>query len=472
MTPPPKLTSSSSPKRSLGLKLMVIFALIVLMGLPVMFISIISFDRASRAGEVTQEVGQTYGGAQTVLGPVLVIPYERIIDGQRVEVGDYVMSAETGSATFYEITVSEKSRSLYRVPVYSAAGELSAMFGNVDAWLGDPDLPTLFLDRAKVVIGLQDVTGLQSDVTLTKGGVTRTFEPFQADGWNALSDRVVDLEPALNRDGRAPTLIYDRLASIGLTLLSVDLDEIGPLSEGATLSVDLAFTGAPDLSVLPFAKSTTLSVSSDWPHPGFEGRFPPSERTITETGFNAQWQVPFLRRGFPASGPASQMSGLFHGGADMGVTFVAPLNPYQTVNRALKYAILFIGLVFLSYFLMETLLGVRVHPAQYLLIGLAQAVFYLLLLAFAERFGFTVSFLISAVSTVALTALYAGAVFGRSFIGKAALVFGTVYGLLFVLMRMQDFALMVGALVCFIAIAATLYLTRNLDWYGGRDGTR
>ena len=152
----------------------------------------------------------------------------------------------------------------------------------------------------------------------------------------------------------------------------------------------------------------------------------------------------------------------------MQVNFVSPLNPYQTVNRALKYAVLFIGLVFLSYFLMETLLGVRVHPAQYLLIGIAQAVFYLLLLAFAEHIGFTLAFILSAAATVVLTAGYAGAVFGRDLIWKSAGVFGAVYALLFVLMRIQDFALMVGALISFIAIAATLYLTRNMDWYGDK----
>ena len=165
------------------------------------------------------------------------------------------------------------------------------------------------------------------------------------------------------------------------------------------------------------------------------------------------------------------MNAVMDGDLAMRVNFVTPLNPYQTVNRALKYAVMFIGLVFLAYFLMETLLGVRVHPAQYLLIGLAQAVFYLLLLAFAEQIGFTAAFTLSAIATVALTSLYAGAVFGRSLIWKSAFVFGTVYALLFVLMRIQDFALMVGALVCFVAIAATLYLTRNLDWYGGRGGT-
>ena len=151
----------------------------------------------------------------------------------------------------------------------------------------------------------------------------------------------------------------------------------------------------------------------------------------------------------------------------MTVQFVSLDNPYQTVNRALKYSVLFIGLVFLAYFLFEVIVGVRVHPAQYILIGLAQSIFYLLLLAFAERIGSTAAFLMSAGATIAATAGYAGAVFGaREYILRAGVVFTLVYALLYSLMRMQDFALMIGALASFIAIAMTMYLTRNLNWYG------
>jgi len=124
-------------------------------------------------------------------------------------------------------------------------------------------------------------------------------------------------------------------------------------------------------------------------------------------------------------------------------------------------------LVFIAYFLFEVIVGVRVHPAQYILIGLAQSIFYLLLLAFAERIGFTGAFFISAGATIAATAGYAGAVFGhRKYIARAGFVFTLVYGLLYTLMRMQDFALMIGAIASFMAIAGTMYLTRNMDWYG------
>lgn len=477
MTYTPQPTS-----RSLGLKLIVILALIVLMAIPVMFISFISFDRSSRADEVTREVSRTYGGQQRLLGPVLVVPYRETLANGGVREGDYVVSALQGEAAFADITVEEKSRSLYKVPVYTADGALTATLPSLDAL---PEAGGLMFDRsqARIVVGIGDVTGLQADITLNADGQTLTFEPFSRTT-RYRSDRMmrdidVDIEPALElavepaiglaRDpARTVEVLTDRLQGGGLTLLSVPATDL-LLAGERDVSVSLRVTGAQSLSVIPFARSTRVSLTSDWPHPGFEGRFPPGDRSISEDGFSADWSVPFLRRGIPADGRAMDMTDLIHTGPNaMQVNFVSPLNPYQTVNRALKYAVLFIGLVFLAYFLMETLLGVRVHPAQYLLIGIAQAIFYLLLLAFAEHVGFTTAFLISAVATVALTAGYAGAVFGRNKMSIAAFVFASVYALLFVLMRIQDFALMVGALVSFIAIAATLYLTRNLNWYGDK----
>lgn len=474
ITSPPH-SQKSTPKplannRSLGLKLIVILALIVLMSVPVMFISTISFDRSSRADDVTREVSRTYGGEQRLLGPILVVPYSETLANGGIREGDYILSATSGEAVFDGILVEEKSRSLYKVPVYTASGTLSARLPSLDTL---PDQPGLTFDRneARIIVGLGDVTGLQSDVTLDVGSRTLTFEPYSGSAhFNGLRpDMEVEMAIEATRIAPvAPGILYDRLNVAGTTLLSVPASQV--LSAGETdVVARMAFTGAQSLSVLPYARSTTVRLSSDWPHPGFAGRFPPGNREIGADGFSASWSVPYLRRGMIAEGRAGDMIDLVRGGSgQIQVNFVSPLDPYQTVNRALKYAVMFIGLVFLAYFLMETLLGVQVHPAQYLLIGIAQAVFYLLLLAFSEHIGFTLAFALSSSATVALTAGYAGAVFGRDMIWKSAFVFGAVYGLLFVLMRIQDFALMVGALVSFIAIAATLYLTRDMDWYGDK----
>ena len=150
-----------------------------------------------------------------------------------------------------------------------------------------------------------------------------------------------------------------------------------------------------------------------------------------------------------------------------GVTGTEVVDPYQSINRSLKYVLLFEGLLFLTYFTFETTSGRRMHPAQYVLVGIAQIIFYLLLLSLAEKVGFDLGFLIAGAATVALLATNAAWVFASKNLGLRALaVFAPLYGLIYVLLRLKDYALLVGAVASFAAVAAAMYLTRNVDWYG------
>lgn len=463
------------PRRSLGLKLIIVCALVLLMAIPAMFISYIAFERSDRADEVTREVSERYGGEQYISGPMLIAPYSSThADGTLSETGFYTVFAETGTAEFNDMVTTIRKRSLFKVPTYDGHGTLTGRFGAVEA------LPEMIgvdvkWGQAKIIIALSDVRGLNKDVTLRLAdGTTRKFEPAnkdeRADVSTMAEETVYSIEKTGRHvDGRRRVANHHGWLRTqqAQTYLSVPIGDIIAKDAPFEVSVDLALSGASRLGFAPFAQSTEVTLSSDWADPGFSGGFPPRERDISQDGFSASWTVPYLRRGIRAHGKAHSLTALTAPSKLMTVQFVSLDNPYQTVNRALKYSVLFIGLVFLAYFLFEAIVGVRVHPAQYILIGLAQSIFYLLLLAFAERIGFTLAFIISAGATIAATAGYAGAVFGgRSYMVSAGLVFGLVYGLLYSLMRMQDFALMIGALASFIAIAMTMYLTRNLNWYG------
>jgi inner membrane protein len=186
---------------------------------------------------------------------------------------------------------------------------------------------------------------------------------------------------------------------------------------------------------------------------------------VSSKGFTANWSVPFIARGVPQQGVFADVNRL--GQTQLGVSFVEPANPYQSVSRSLKYALMFVGVVFLAYFVFETTQKRRVHPAQYVLIGLAQIVFYLMLLSIAERIGFDLAFLTAAAATVGLISAYAGWVFESRRQGVVALAaFTLLYGLIYILMRLEDLALLVGAFASFAAIAAVMFVTRRLDWYG------
>ena len=238
---------------------------------------------------------------------------------------------------------------------------------------------------------------------------------------------------------------------------------------GGDLHVTLRFTGAERLSVMPFARSTSVRVAGDWAAPSFDGGFPPETRKLADNGFSAIWSVPFIARGLSDHAASDALSLEQFGPKDLGVSLVPTSNPYQTVSRSLKYAVMFVGLVFLTFFVFEALSGSRVHPAQYLLVGSAQMVFYLLLLSAAEYVGVDWAFAAAASATVLLMGLYAGSAFRSRARGVQALVvFTVVYGLIYLLMRLEDFALLAGSIASFLGLAGAMYLTRNLDWYGGK----
>ena len=227
----------------------------------------------------------------------------------------------------------------------------------------------------------------------------------------------------------------------------------------------MRLTGAQRMGFAAFAQNSEISLNGDWAAPSFEGGFLPTDRDVTDEGFSAVWKVPYLARGVEASGVDLQLYNLVN--SNMGLSLLDEASPYQSVMRALKYAPMFVGLVFLAYFLFETTSSVRAHPAQYVLVGLAQAVFYLLLLGVSEHAGFTLGFIMAATATVMALSLYAGAVFGgREAQLNAFIVFTSLYVLIYVLMRMQDYALLVGSIASFAAIAFTMWKTRDLDWYG------
>jgi inner membrane protein len=444
------------PSRSVGLKLLLVCVLALLMSIPALFVFGLLNDRTNRAQEVSGELGALVGGAQTFLGPVLAVPYAApSSDPKLVDRGVFIVFPAQGSATIGTRTELRR-RSLFRVPVYQADIGFRSRFDLTGVAGLAPAGAVLDWGRAEFLIGASDARGAQADVVFVAAGQTRPMAPAAT-----LSEVALGGGGDVAATGRRPANAEGR----GLRFFGASAVGVAAPDARFDVAADLKFSGAHRLSVLAFGKTTTLQAKGDWAHPSFDGGFLPTARTITRDGFTASWSVPFIARGVPAQGTAETLTRL--GQTALGVSFVEPANPYQSVARSLKYALMFVGLVFLAYFLFETTQGKRVHPAQYVLIGLAQIVFYLLLLSIAERLGFDAAFTIAAAATVALISAYAGWVFDSRRQGVVALVgFSLLYGLIYVLMRLEDLALLVGAVSSFAAIAAVMYFTRRIDWYG------
>ena len=425
--------------RSLGLKLLVVCGLALLMTIPSLFVDSVVEERTKRAKDVIGEISGRAGGPQTFLGPSLSIPYSipPLSKGASPTLGVYVVFPAKGDASI-KVRTEERRRSLFKVPVYQAELKFDATFDLTGVPSAAPAGAELDWTRAGIVIGASDARGALADGTLTVNGKTSTFVP---------AENVGDENPRLP-----------------LTYFGVRVPDLAKPNATFDLTANLRFSGAQRLAVLAYGKSTRLVVEGDWPSPGFDGGFLPVKHSVSSQGFTGEWSVPFIARGIPAEGATYSVSALDH--TALGISFIEVADPYQSVSRSLKYSLLFIGLLFLSYFVFEATAGKRVHPAQYVLVGTAQVIFYLLLLSLAERIGFDWGFLIAGSATVLLLSANAQWIFASRVEGLRALfVFSLLYFFIYLLLRLEDNALLVGAVASFLAVAAVMYFTRNIDWY-------
>lgn len=426
---------------SMGLKLFLVSGLALLMTIPAIFVSSVVDERTQRAKNVIQEVSSRVGGQQTFLGPVLSIPYSvpPLYKGAAPATGVYVVFPTEGDAVV-KVRTEERRRSLFKVPVYQSDLQFDASFDLGGVPSAAPADATLDWSRAGIVVGVSNAHGALADGTLTMNGKTVTLIPAETIG-------------DANSDQRLPLSYFG-------------VNAAGTAQPNATFRVTAAlrFSGAQRIAILPYGKTSHVTVEGDWPSPSFDGAFLPVKRTVSAQGFTGEWLVPFIARGIRAEGTNTAVSTL--DSASLGVSFIEVADPYQSVNRALKYVLLFVGLVFLTYFVFEVTTRKRVHPAQYVLVGVAQMIFYLLLLSLAERIGFDWAFLLAGGATVLLLSANAKWIFeSRAQCLRAFLVFGLLYLFIYLLLRLEDNALLLGAIASFLAVAAVMYFTRNINWY-------
>ncbi len=454
------------PRGSLGLKLLLVCVLVLAMGIPLLTVGALVGERAGRARQVTAEIGAAAGGEQVVGGPMLLAPYQRQVETtdeqgrvqRRIERGTFVVFPETGSADA-SLAVEERRRGIYRAAIYTATTEFDASFAPAAA-LADID-PSYRLDwsQARIVMFVRDSRAIRNAVGLRfADGTSATLEP--------ISDLAVAAPP--------PTVVNSGIFSGPRQESAPYLQAFAaPAPFGATpadfaVETRLELTGSQRFAIAAFAQDTAATIRGDRTDTRVEGYFQSSEALDPSAeGFVVSWRVPFVARGIQKAADLTTFNLGEAAVRDMAVSFVATDDVYQGVARAVRYGIMFIGIVFLATLIFEAVSGRRAHPAQYLLVGLAQCVFYLLLLSMTEFIGFTLAFAIGAGATVALLAYYAGASFNSFGVGVRALIgLGALYVAMYVLMTLEDFALLAGSVVTFAVIAATMIATRRIDWYG------
>jgi inner membrane protein len=459
------------PRGSLGLKLLLVCLLVLAMGIPLLTVGAIVAERQNRAAQVTADIGGRAGGEQVVGGPMLLVPYQRTVETtddqnrvqrRRVE-GEYIVFAKTGAAAT-ELNVDERRRGIYRAATYSAVTDFRAEFDPAAALAGVDSSYRFDWSGARIVMFVRDSRAIRDSAELRfSDGATATLEP--------LSDIAIQApEPTMattdvtdySRSSYAPAAPLGGLQAFAAP---------APLAGGpAPFNVEtrLSLGGAQRFALAAFAQDTTASIRGDRSDVSVQGFFQSSEAAEPNAqGFSSAWRVPFVARGIEKSADLATFNLGTAASRDMAVSFVASDDIYTGVMRAVRYGIMFVGIVFLATLIFEAVSGKKAHPAQYILVGLAQCVFYLLLLSITELIGFTPAFLVAAGATVLLLGYYAGVSFKSQAVGVRALAaLALLYAAMYVLMTLEDFALFAGSVVAFVVIAATMIATRRIDWYG------
>jgi inner membrane protein len=456
------------PRGSLGLKLLLVCLLVLVMGIPLLVVLGLVAERQARANQVTAEIGVAAGGSQIVGGPMLLVPYTRVIEAsddqgaiqRRTERGTYVVFAETGTADA-NLTVTNRRRGIYRAAVYNAVTDFDASFTPTDAMEGLDPAYQLDWAQARIAMFVSDSRAIRNAAELRfADGTTATLEPISDLSLAAPSPEYYS-RPGFSS---APAAMMPS----NLQAFAAPVSFANGAPANFTVGTRLELTGAQRFSIAAFAQDTTATIRSDRQDVRAEGYFQAGEAPqASAEGYTVTWRVPFVARGVEKAADLNSFNLGLAAGRDMAVSFVAADDIYTGVFRAVRYGIMFVGIVFLATLIFEAVSGRKAHPAQYILVGLAQSVFYLLLLSMTEIIGFTVAFAIAATATVALLGYYAAASFNSTAVGVRALIgLALLYAAMYILMTLEDFALLAGSIVAFAVIAASMIATRRIDWYG------
>jgi len=424
------------------LKLCAIVAIVGLLMFALGQINQLVGERQMRSQEARASVEQSLAGPQSLIGPVLtsacVETWDTSVGEGRdrktvVEKREFRLAATPRQLSIdANATMEPRYRGLFKVNTYASRATLRAQWDPLVALRPQREHVGSRLACAAPVlmVGVSDARGIRRAQVSVGGDMlpvqAGTQHPGHPTGFHAVL-------PQALRDADAP------LAA----------------------EVTLELVGTAQLAVAPVAGDTRMQLAADWPHPSFGGRFLPITREVLADRFTATWQVSSLATTAPVD---------FLRGAgtieSFDVAFIDPVNPYSLSDRAIKYGLLFVGLTFVAVGMVEVLWRLRVHPIQYLLVGSALSIFFLLLLSLSEHLRFDVSYAIAAGACVSLLAFYArhllrgwkpGLVFGA---GVAAL-----YAALYALLQLEQTALVIGAVLLFAVLAGVMVLTRRVDWY-------
>lgn len=421
-------------KNSVGGKLLVIVLLALGLLIPASMIRGLVNERENTKDMVIKEIGSKWGEAQSIGGPILSIPYmERYIDeaGKEREVKRFAYFLPELLDIKSVVNPEIRYRSIYQTVLYNSEVLLEGEFLAPDFQALGIAADSVLWDMARISVDISDLRGI-------KKGIAIHYD-----------SKPMEVQPASDNGGIVSSGISSNVPLIN--------------GKGFRFAVSLNLRGSEHLMFLPMGKTTTAEMSSDWKSPSFAGQYLPMGREVDENGFRASWSILQLNRAYPQSWSNAKYD---LRSSAFGTRFIIPADGYQKTTRMTKYAILFIFIAFVSFFLIEVLGKKNIHPVQYSLIGAALVVFYSLLLSITEHAGFAVAYTISSSMLILMVTAYTWSFLSSGRLAWViAAVLAALYGFMFIVLQAEDYALLGGSLGVFIMIGIAMYVTRHVDWY-------
>jgi len=416
-------------------RLLAIGVLVMTLLIPVEMIKGIIREREARRQGVITEVSSKWGREQTIVGPILSVPYNAISTDEKGNQKTVIAHAHIlpDQLSINGVVKPEvRYRGIYEVVLYNSELQVEADFQNkgfAELGINEADI---HWNEATVSMGLPDLRGVKENNLVT---------------WN---DETFPINSGI---GAAPVMESGVSTRV----------PVSPRQEKYSFRMRLNLNGSGQINFVPLGKVTTVQLTSPWKNPSFTGLFLPDKRVVNEQGFAATWKILHLNRNYPQQWSGKNDKILE---SAFGAKFFCPVDEYQKSMRSAKYAVLFILLTLVAFFLTEVTNNTRVHPVQYLLIGFDICLFYLLLLSISEHTSFATAYLVSATASVLLVSSYSKAILRSTPIAATIGALMTcLYGFLYVTMQLEDYALLIGSIGMFVVLGVVMYLTRKIDWY-------
>lgn len=409
--------------------------------IPTGLIKSLIHEREYIQNEAISEVSSKWAQNQSLLGPIVSIPYDKTVKEysektkteKLVKVEDFIHLLPSNLRIQAKVNPEKRYRGIYEVVVYTAKVQISGEMPLAEIKSLDIAPENIHFDKAEFVIGLSDLRGLEKQVQLKWNNQRINFDP------GVTSSQVIK-------------------SGIKAAVLLSNADS---LNDSFQLELDLK--GSQSLYFTPVGKTSDVDLNSSWTNPSFNGAFLPDARNISETGFSSHWNVLHLNRNYPQIWTGNHFE---LDSSTFGVDLILPVDSYQKAYRSIHYAILFILFTFMVFFFIEVLNSVFIHPVQYLLVGIALIVFYTLLLSISEHLSYNTAFLISASATMLLIGGYVRAILkSTQLILLLTGILSILYIFIFVIIQLQDYALLIGSLGIFVILCIVMYFSRKIDWY-------